>query len=182
LLFNRVVTAAGKRSFRNYPYPAARGTNSRIRYIMRRIDPLPGNDSVYTFQRTRNNGSCVLCGPRYSSLLDIIKILTTEEVFSMWFVPRLYNTLWRRSRIPGKSQIWESKIWSRVPRDSDSRKTTLAKASSIYKRQTCPLVRGGAPEKQDRNSQRVINIMGLDTKTYWLAVSRNVTLTLTRLE
>jgi hypothetical protein len=46
-------------------------------------------------------------------------------------------------------------------------------ASSIYKRQTHPLVREGAPQKQDRNCQPVINIyhglqMGLDTKTYWL--------------
>jgi hypothetical protein len=56
-----------------------------------------------------------------------------------------------------KSQIWDSKIWSRVPRDSDSRETTLARASNIYKRQTRPLVREGAPQNQDRNCQRVIN-------------------------
>jgi hypothetical protein len=64
----------------------------------------------------------------------------------------------RRRRRKRKSQIWDSKIWSRVPRDSDQRKTTLARASSIYKRQTRPLVREGAPQKQDRNSQIVINI------------------------
>jgi hypothetical protein len=64
----------------------------------------------------------------------------------------------RRRRRKGKSQIWDSKIWSRVPRDSDPRKTTLARASSIYKRQTCPLVRKGAPQKQDRNCQSVTNI------------------------
>jgi hypothetical protein len=79
----------------------------------------------------------------------------------------------RRRRRKGKSQIWDSKIWSRVPRDSDPRKTTLARASSIYKRQTRSLVREGAPQRQDRNCQRVINIWswapdGLDTKTYWL--------------
>jgi hypothetical protein len=34
----------------------------------------------------------------------------------------------------------------------------LARVSSIYKRQTCPLVRGGAPQKEDCNCQRVINI------------------------
>jgi hypothetical protein len=73
----------------------------------------------------------------------------------------------RRRRGKGKSQIWDSKIWSRVPRDSDPRKTTLARASSIYKTETRPFVREGAPEKQDRNCQKVIN-MGLDTKTYWL--------------
>jgi hypothetical protein len=38
------------------------------------------------------------------------------------------------------------------------RKTTLARASSIYKKQTCPLVREGASEKEYRNSERVINI------------------------
>jgi hypothetical protein len=36
----------------------------------------------------------------------------------------------------------------------------LARASSIYKRQTRPLVREGAPEKHDLNCQRVINIWG----------------------
>jgi hypothetical protein len=40
----------------------------------------------------------------------------------------------------------------------DSRKATLARASSIYKGQTRPLVREGASEKQERNSQRVINM------------------------
>jgi hypothetical protein len=70
----------------------------------------------------------------------------------------------RRRRRKGKSQIWDSKIWSRDSNDSDSRKTTLVKASSICKRHTRPLVREGAPEKQDHNCQNV----GLDTKTYWL--------------
>jgi hypothetical protein len=64
----------------------------------------------------------------------------------------------RTRRRKGKSQIWESKIWSRVPRDSDPKKTTLPSASTIYKRQTRPLVRESALEKQDLNCQRVINI------------------------
>jgi hypothetical protein len=38
------------------------------------------------------------------------------------------------------------------------RKTALARASSIYKRQTHPLIREGAPQKQDRNCQIVTNI------------------------
>jgi hypothetical protein len=83
----------------------------------------------------------------------------------------------RRRRRIGKSQLWGSKIWSRVPRDSDRRKTMLARASSIYKRQTPPLVREGAPQKQDRNCQRIINIW-TPRHTDWLTVSRNVTLTL----
>jgi hypothetical protein len=76
-----------------------------------------------------------------------------EAVFSVQSVPSLYN----EDYLP-MSQIWESKVWSRVPRDSDPRKTTLARASSIYKRQTRPLDREGALQKQDYNCQRVINI------------------------
>jgi hypothetical protein len=63
-----------------------------------------------------------------------------------------------RRRRKGKSQNWDSKIWSRDPRDSDLRKTVLARTSSIYKRQTRPLVREGTPRKQDRNCQAIINI------------------------
>jgi hypothetical protein len=51
-----------------------------------------------------------------------------------------------------------STVTLRVPRDSDQRKTVLARTSSIYKRQTQPLIREGAPQKQDRNCQTVINI------------------------
>jgi hypothetical protein len=76
---------------------------------------------------------------------------------------------WRK----GKSQICDSTIWSRVSRDSDPRKTALATASSIYKRQTRPLVREGAPQKQDRNYQTVINVWP-SRLTYWLTVSRKL--------
>jgi hypothetical protein len=51
----------------------------------------------------------------------------------------------RKRRRNGKSQIWDSKIWSWVPRDSDPRKSALGRPSSIYKRQTRPLVREFAP-------------------------------------
>jgi hypothetical protein len=101
-----------------------------------------------------------------------------------------------RRRRKRKSQNWDSKICSRDPRASDPRKTTLARTSSINKRQTRPLVREGAPQKQDRNCQRVTNIWswapdgarhqdllvdGRSTPrlTGWLTVNRNVTLTLT---
>jgi hypothetical protein len=50
----------------------------------------------------------------------------------------------RKRRRRGKSQIWDSKVWLRVQRDSDPRKTILASASSIYKSQTRPLVREDA--------------------------------------
>jgi hypothetical protein len=64
-----------------------------------------------------------------------------------------------RRRRKGKSQIWDTRRWSRVSRKSDQRKATMAKANSIYKIQTRPLVREGAPENnQDRNCQKVINI------------------------
>jgi hypothetical protein len=57
----------------------------------------------------------------------------------------------RRRRRKGRSQLWDSKIWFQVPRDSDPRKTALARASSTNKRQTRSLVREGAPKEQDRN-------------------------------
>jgi hypothetical protein len=64
----------------------------------------------------------------------------------------------RRRRRKGKSQIWDSGVWSQVPRDSDPTVTALVGDGSIYKRQIRPLVREGAPQKQDRNCQTVINI------------------------
>jgi hypothetical protein len=64
----------------------------------------------------------------------------------------------RRRRRKGKSQIWDSKIWSRVRRNSELRKTALARTSSIYRRQT-RLSSERAPHKnQDRNCLTVINI------------------------
>jgi hypothetical protein len=57
----------------------------------------------------------------------------------------------RRRRRKGKSQIWDSKIWSQVPRDLNPRKIALARASNTYKRHTRPLVREDAPQEQDRN-------------------------------
>jgi hypothetical protein len=65
--------------------------------------------------------------------------------------------------------------------------TALARASGKYKRQTRPLVREGAPRKQERNCHTEINIWSWapdgaryqDLLTDWLTVSRNVTLTLT---
>jgi hypothetical protein len=100
------------------------------------------------------------------------------------------NSPSRKRRRKGKSQIWDSKIRSQVPRDSDPRKTALARANRICKGQTRPLVREGAPQKQHRNCQTVINILSwvpdgarhLDLLTDWLTVGRNVTLTWPRSE
>jgi hypothetical protein len=56
-------------------------------FILWRMYSLLGNDSVYMFQRTHNNRSCVLYGPCYKSLLGNTTILIIEEVFSMWSTP-----------------------------------------------------------------------------------------------
>jgi hypothetical protein len=67
-------------------------------------------------------------------------------------------------------------MWSRVPKDSDPRKTALARASNIYKRQTRPFVREGAPQKQGHNCQT--NKCLVWGSTPRLTVGRSVTLTL----
>jgi hypothetical protein len=64
----------------------------------------------------------------------------------------------RTRRRKGKSRIRDSKIWPRVLRGSDPKMTALARASSNCKRQTCPLVREGAPNQQTRNCQTIIKI------------------------
>jgi hypothetical protein len=103
-----------------------------------------------------------------------------EEMFSTWSAPCLgldnglmYTHFFpsgggveylhripasRRRRRKAKSRIWESKIWSRVQRDSDPRITALAKASSNCPRQTHPLDRETAPHQQTRSGLTVIKI------------------------
>jgi hypothetical protein len=76
----------------------------------------------------------------------------------------------RRRRRKEMSQIWESKIWSPVPRDSDPRKTALARVSSTYKRQIRPLVREGAPQEQDRNC--LTSNKDLDVSPKWVLYSK----------
>jgi hypothetical protein len=92
----------------------------------------------------------------------------------------------RRRRRKGKSQIWDSKMWSRVPRDSDPRKTTLVRASSDCKWQSCPLIRETAPYQQTRNCLTVMKIWSWDPdgciiprQTGRLTVGRNIRLRLT---
>jgi hypothetical protein len=48
------------------------------------------------------------------------------------------------SRRKENSRIWESKIWIRIPRDSEKRMTALARTSINCKRQTRRLVRDSA--------------------------------------
>jgi hypothetical protein len=71
------------------------------------------------------------------------------------------NPASRRRLRHGKSRIWDSKIWSRVPRDSDPRMTVLASASSNCKRQTRPFFRVSAPNQHTRNCLTVIKIWSL---------------------
>jgi hypothetical protein len=89
----------------------------------------------------------VLCGP----CRDVIsRTVWSNELVFLWseslgtrdhiLLLRIAGSRWRYSTSP------------------DPGKTSLAKTSSIYRSQTCPLVREGAPQKQDRNCQTVINI------------------------
>jgi hypothetical protein len=68
------------------------------------------------------------------------------------------NPASRRRRQEEKCRIWDSKIWSQMPRDSNPKITALARASSSCKRQTRPLVRESAPHQQIGNSLAAIKI------------------------
>jgi hypothetical protein len=52
-----------------------------------------------------------------------------------------------------KSLKSETVKYGPSPKGLGPRKTALARASGTYKRQTCPLVREGAPRNQERNCQ-----------------------------
>jgi hypothetical protein len=56
------------------------------------IYSLLGNDSVYTFQWTHNNRSCVLCGPYHNSLLGNTTILDGGRRCFQWRPIRSYIT------------------------------------------------------------------------------------------
>jgi hypothetical protein len=109
-------------------------------YELRRVGPLLGN-----YREISNCTTAVTRQRRVNS--------NRGTVFSMQSVPRCYNhcklavvstvpcggeveylhrdPASRGRRRKGKSQIWDSKIWSRVLRDTGPRNTMLAKASSI---------------------------------------------------
>jgi hypothetical protein len=138
------------------------------------INALPGNSSVKTVQHATidevvfsmssapsNSRNGVLC----DQLLGYATVLTIKLCFLCGpyrgYITRFpeflpsdpcgggVDTSTVTLRVAGGDEIgslkWDSKIWSRVPRDSDPRKTALERASSIYKRQTRPLVRERAP-------------------------------------
>jgi hypothetical protein len=78
------------------------------------------------------------------------------------------NPASRRKRRKRKSRIWDNKIWSRVPRDSDPRMTALARARRNYKPQTRPFVRESAPHQQTTNCLRVIQIWSLAPNGFFI--------------
>jgi hypothetical protein len=97
-------------------------------------------------QRRQKQKSCgkrwFLCGPcqgYYNEDQLPLRTVTRVETGSNTFTVIL--------RVVGgdekESLKSETEIW-----DSDPRKTTLARAGSIHKRQTRPLVREGAPENK----------------------------------
>jgi hypothetical protein len=95
---------------------------------------------------------CFLCGP--------CRGIMTRTVGAMSSVTRVEagsNTSTVILRVVGGDEKGSLK-YETVKYGRESQGTALARASSIYKRQNHPLVRESAPQKQDRNCQRVINI------------------------
>jgi hypothetical protein len=96
------------------------------------------------------------------------------------------NTWTWPSRL-GEPRIWDSKIWSWVPRDSDLRITALARTSSNCKRQTHPLARkdvtwGPLPQEFSwKKKSLVVSLKGLMPRRtdWWETANRKVTLILT---
>jgi hypothetical protein len=142
--------------------------------ILWRVDLLLGGDAAYVCAVTSHN-------KRTSDPGRCFMYIRAEAVFSVHRGPcrgYIRETAWRNSRIPcgggveylhcspasrrrrqkGKSGIWGSKIWSRVPWDSDRKVAALARTISNCKWQTRPLVRESAPHQQNRNCLTVINI------------------------
>jgi hypothetical protein len=114
---------------------------------------------IWRLQQTNRSSVCSVCGPH--------RVIKGQVIHSQDWLPcgggveyLNRNPASRRRRRKGKSGIWDSKIWSRVPRGSDPRMTTLARASSNYTRkwQTRPFVRESASYQQTRNCLTVIKI------------------------
>jgi hypothetical protein len=100
--------------------------------VLSRIWPLLGNGFLFS-------PPAVIKGV-HSWIQDIRD--QTRGIDPMWRQGRIhppYPSSHRRRR-KGKSRILDSKIWSRVPRDSDMRMTALARSSSNCIWQTHPLI------------------------------------------
>jgi hypothetical protein len=94
------------------------------------------------------------------------------------------NPASRRRRRKGKSRIWDSKIWSRVPRDSDPKMTALARARSNCKRHSPCRQRkrptSTNPQLSDSNENLVVSPRRcfIPRRTGRLTVGRNIRLRL----
>jgi hypothetical protein len=142
---------------------------------------------VPTRKQPKIQEKCFLCGPRRDCLLGkwvVTRLYNNREsdIFcAAQSVPRLYkedrhlplkrvlpcgggieylhrNPTCRKRRRKGKSRIWDSKIWSRVPWEKDLKMTALSRTRSNCKRQTRPLDRKNAPYQQTRNCLTVLKI------------------------
>jgi ribosomal protein S14 len=77
---------------------------------------------------------CFRCGQRRGVILKTIKLIRSIQCGGGFeYLHR--SPANRRRRRKGKSRIWDSRIWSRVPRDSDPKMIELARTSSNYSRQ-----------------------------------------------
>jgi hypothetical protein len=142
------ISLLGNEILNELPWRQALGKQSVAKLRNNRTavlrNPFLSNGSkTVTVNKQQYGKMCFLCGPCRGV------ILKTTWATQAGGVECLH-------RDPASRQVWDSKIWSQVPRDSDQGKTALARASSIYKRQTRPHVRESAPQKQDRNCPIVI--------------------------
>jgi hypothetical protein len=130
-------------------------------------NPFLSNGSVNTTRTIEEQ--CFRCDPHRGVILKKIKL--TSSISYGDGVEYLHrSSASRRTRQKGKSRIWDNKIWSRVPRDSNPRMTALARTSSNCKRQTLRHVRGGAPHQQTRNCLTVIKNLVVSPR--WVLYSK----------
>jgi hypothetical protein len=97
--------------------------------------PLLGNGSVFSVVR-----------PRLYNEKPTITDSSCPCAGGIEYLHRIPASCRRRRK--GKFRIWGTKVWSRVPRDSDPRMTVLMRTSSNCKGQTRPLVWESAPHQQ----------------------------------
>jgi hypothetical protein len=126
------------------------------------ITAMLGNSCNIHTRNNRTVGRGVLCAVRrtaaWSKNEEWFFRSPWEDVIAGWF-----GESWGTSPCNlGESEIRCSKIGPWVARDSDPRKTVLARPSSNWKLQTRPGVREGAPHQQTRNFLQIIKkfVMG----------------------
>jgi hypothetical protein len=152
------------------------------------MDGLDGDHVVIPTVTSRNNGGAV-----FSVRSRCLRFTTRTANHLLDFhllcgggVEYLHrNLVSRRMRRKEKSRIWDSKIYSRVPGESEPKRTALARTRRNCKRRTGPLVRESAPHEQTRNCLTVIRIWSwapdgcfIPKQTGRLIVGRNISLRL----